>query len=101
MLKLSSAVDLQGHTAMQVRNDEPGRSGCWFPGQIAEASGQHALVIYNDLLDKQSGAPLREWYPLPRCSQELAIATPHTIHIDGQRYQIRPAPPEEVGLSLC
>ena len=86
---------------MQVRNDEPGLSGCWFPGQTAEASGQHALVIYNDLLDKQSGAPLREWFPLPGCSQELAIATPHTIHNDGQRYQIRPAPPEEVGLPSC
>ena len=79
-----------------MRNDEPGLADCWFPSTVVEAAAEHALVEYSDLQDEHSGAPLREWFPLPACQQDLAMDTPHTIHNDAHRYSVRPAPPPEV-----
>ncbi len=87
-------------SALQVLNDEPGLADCWFPGKVAETSGVHLLVVYNNLQDEDGGQPLREWFPLPGSQHDLTIETAHTVHTDSRRYQVRPAPHIEVRINL-
>ena len=79
-------------------NDEEGLRGCWFEGRVAQLSGTHALVAYDELQDGETGEALQEWFPLPGHSAQpdLPAGSAQRVH-PSAAYLLRPSAPPEVG----
>ncbi|KAF8031823.1 hypothetical protein BT93_D0896 [Corymbia citriodora subsp. variegata] len=71
---------------------DSGIQGCWFRCQIVQRSEKRLKVRYNDLLDADDIAKLKEWVPVAK------VASPDKLGMRCPgRQTIRPCPPKNSG----